>query len=127
MVNWNTQSVKVRCGDFKCPHCNTHFDPTNGRKCPNCNQRFYCLFFAAIIIACLILLPSNANGQTDPGPAPECYWIDEQWVCISHIALTPFVPTSTPVPAPTVAPTVTPTPTIVIQPLYRLHLPLIYR
>jgi hypothetical protein len=85
------------------------------------------LIFAAIIIAFLFVMPSNANGQTDPGPAPECYWIDEQWVCISHIALTPFVPTSTPVPAPTVAPTVTPTPTIVIQPLYRLHLPLIYR
>jgi hypothetical protein len=85
-------------------------------------------FFVAIIIAFFIFMATiDANGQTDPGPAPECYWIDEQWVCISHIALTPFVPTSTPVPAPTVAPTVTPTPTIVIQPLYRLRLPLIYR
>jgi hypothetical protein len=130
MVNWNTQSVKVRCGDFKCRSCGTHFDPTNGRKCPNCNQRLYVNFFAAIIISFLVTMcVIDAGAQTDPGPAPECYWIDEQWVCISHIALTPFVPTSTPVPAPTVAPTVTPTPTIVIQPfpVKKVWLPLIYR
>lgn len=102
---------------------------TETRKPAPPPQKFFILIFAAIIIAFLFMLPLDAGAQVAPEPTPVCFWIDEGLVCQSHIALTPFVPTSTPVPASTVAPTVTPTPTIVIQPLplHIIYLSLIVR
>jgi hypothetical protein len=110
MFTWNSNPVKVRQGLFKCPNCRTFYNPTNG-GCPGCSSKrkpnnFYVSTFALIIVLFL-----SAMYIKDAGAQPECYWIDGEWVCISHIALTPLAPTSTPV-----APTVTPTPTIVIQP-----------
>jgi hypothetical protein len=120
MVNWNTNSVKRRSGLARC-HCGAWYDPTFGKNhCPP--KRFYVSLFAAIIVLFLsVMRVIDASAQTtpvEPGPAPECYWIDGQWLCISHIeAPTPFVPSATPTATPPpVAPTVTPTPTIVIQP-----------
>lgn len=128
MVNWNTKSVKARSGLAKCASCGGFYDPTYG-ACPCQRKKFFTLIFAAIIVF-FMLAPVDAGAQATPEPTPECMWIDGQWLCISHIeAPTPFVPTATATPelGPPPLPSATPTPTVVIAPLYRVRLPLIYR
>jgi len=29
---------KKRSGLFRCPHCGTYYNPTNGKACPECGQ-----------------------------------------------------------------------------------------
>lgn len=82
------------------------------------------LFFAAIAIAFLFLLPvaTSAHSSTSsltvsPEPTPECWIEDGALICISAISATP---------TPTATPTVAPTPTIAIQPFRRnIYFPLI--
>jgi hypothetical protein len=151
MVNWNSNSVKVRQGLFKCPNCGTFYNPTNG-GCPGCSSKSKRspnasthLIFAAIIIAFLFIMPVDAGAQVAPEPTPSeptpvCFWIEEGLVCLNHVAMTPapFVPTATPTATPQLGPpplpTVTPTPTIVIQPFptatpssYNVYFALMYR
>jgi len=115
MVTWNVNFSKVRQGMAKCTECGGFYDPTYG-PCSCKHKRYFINFFAAIIIVFLAVMCTVDAGAHQPEPTPECFIVDGKEVCISHIALTPFVPTATPIPAPTVAPTVTPTPTIVMQP-----------
>jgi hypothetical protein len=114
MVNWKVDSVKVRKGQAKCPVCGEMYDPTYG-PCP-CQRRFYVAIFAAIVVLFLLAWPAVTGAQS-PEPTPECFMVDGQWLCISHVEMTPFVPTSTPIPPPTMVPTVTPTATVVIAPV----------
>lgn len=43
-VSWNEATVaaacaevaRCYCGEYQCPECGTHYDPTFGRACPRC-------------------------------------------------------------------------------------------
>lgn len=108
------------CGDFRCPACGTHYDPTNG-PCPQCSRKYNLatIAFAAILLLFLLFwLPLEAGSAKAQEVPPETPQLSSTWVWVP--TLTPFEPTDTPepVPTPTVTRQPTPTPTqIVIIPL----------
>lgn len=88
------------------------------------------LAFAILIIAFFATMSFLDVGAQSADPTPTC-WVepDGTTLCISAIrsTLTPFVPTSTPMPPPTATPLPTATPEIEILPLHFLHLPVAAR
>ena len=64
------------CGDFRCPACGTHYDPTNG-PCPQCSRKYNLatIAFAAILLLFLLFwLPleaGSAKAQEVPPETPQ--------------------------------------------------------
>jgi hypothetical protein len=110
-------------GEFRCPKCGTHYDPTYG-PCPGCARKFTIAHIAlatVVLVFLLLWLPLEAGAQVGATPTAT----PTVMIPPPLATLTPFVPTNTPVAPPTVAPPVTPTPTFAVLPLNRfIYLPI---